>query len=170
MSDLNSKQWYVVYTKPHAEEYTQFHFRLKDVEHFFPQLRLPGTRRKPNRVVPLFPNYMFVRIRLHEDYHRVIWSPGVKYLIGFGGHPVSIEDSLIDFLIQQASPKGIIMARAKLEVGQEVMICGGPFVGLVGIIREPPDAKGRVKLLLNLLRRQVTTQTPLELIESRWVA
>jgi transcriptional antiterminator RfaH len=170
MSNMNSKRWYVVYSKPHAEEYAQFHFRLKGVEYFFPQLLLPGTRRKANRVVPLFPNYMFVRICLSEDYHHVIWSPGVKYLVGFGGDPVPVDDKVVEFLMQQANPNGIITARAKLEVGQEVMICGGPFTGLVGIIREPPDAKGRVKLLLNLLRRQVTTHTPLELIESRWVA
>jgi transcription elongation factor/antiterminator RfaH len=170
MSNMNSKRWYVVYSKPHAEEYAQFHFRLKGVEYFFPQLLLPETRRKTNRVVPLFPNYMFVRISLSEDYHHVIWSPGVKYLVGFGADPVPVDDKVVEFLMQQANPDGIIAARSNLQVGEEVRICGGPFAGLVGIIREPPNAKGRVKLLLSLLKRQVTAETPVEFIESRWVA
>ena len=33
---MNLKQWYVVYSKPHMEERAQFHFRLKQVEYFFP--------------------------------------------------------------------------------------------------------------------------------------
>lgn len=170
MSDLNCKRWYVVYSKPHEEECALLHFRLKGVEHFFPRLRLPSTPRKHNRVVSLFPNYMFVRISLAEDYHRVIWSPGVRYLVSCGDYPLPLDDEVMHFLMQQATPEGIITARPSLKVGQEVRICGGPFVGLVGIIREPPDARGRVKLLLNLLKRQVTTETPVGLIETRWVA
>jgi transcription elongation factor/antiterminator RfaH len=167
---MDFKQWYVVYSKPRREEYAQFYFRLKGLEHFFPRLLLPGSRRKHNRIIPLFPNYIFVRIRLSEDYHHVIWSPGVRYLVSFAGNPVPVDDKVVEFLMQQANPEGIIAARSSLKEGQEVRICGGPFVGLVGIIREPPDAKGRVKLLLNLLKRQVIADAPVEFIESRWVA
>jgi transcription antitermination factor NusG len=169
MSIPTSKRWYVVYSKPHEEECAQLHFRLKGVDCFFPRLLLPGTRKR-DRIVPLFPSYLFVRIRLSEEYQHVVWSPGVRYLIGFAGSPLPLDDEVVDFLIRQANPDGVIQARLKLQVGQEVRICNGPFAGLVGIIREPPDTKGRVKLLLNFLKRQVTAQTPLEFIETRWVA
>jgi transcription elongation factor/antiterminator RfaH len=167
-SEMNSKRWYVVYSKPHGEERAQFHFRLKGVEHFFPRLLLPGSRRKPNRIISLFPNYMFVRIALSEDYHHVVWSPGVKYLVGFGGHPAPLDDEVVEFFMKQANPEGIIPARLNLEIGQVVRICDGPFAGLVGIIQNPPDAKGRVKLLLNLLKRQVAAETPATSIEAVW--
>jgi transcription antitermination factor NusG len=111
---------------------------------------------------------MFVRIALSEDYHRVVWSPGVKYLVGFGGHFVALNDEVIEFLMKQANPEGIIPARLNLEIGQVARICDGPLAGLVGIIENPPDAKGRVKLLLNLLKRRVAAETPATSIEARW--
>jgi transcription elongation factor/antiterminator RfaH len=167
-SEMNSKRWYVVYTKPHAEERAQFHFRLRRVEYFLPRLLLPGNRRKPNLIISLFPNYMFVRIALAEDYQRVVWSPGVKYLVGFGGHPAPLDDEVVEFLMKQANLEGIIPARLNLEIGQVVRICDGPLAGLVGIIQSPPDTKGRVKLLLNLLQRQVAAETPATSIEAVW--
>jgi transcription antitermination factor NusG len=166
MSDMNSKRWYVVYSKPHGEERAEFHFRLKRVEYFYPRLLLPGSPRKPNRIISLFPNYMFVRIVLAEDYYRVVWSPGVKYLVGFGGNFVPLNDEVVEFLKNQRNPEGIIPARLNLGIGQVVRICDGPLAGLVGIIQNPPDAKGRVKLLLNLLKRQVATEAPATSIEA----
>jgi transcription antitermination factor NusG len=166
---MNSKRWYVVYSKPHGEERAEFHLRLKRVEYFFPRLLLPGSHTKPNRIISLFPNYIFVRIALAEDYYRVIWSPGVKYFVGFGGYPAPLNDEVVEFLMKQANPEGIIRARLNLEIGQVVRICDGPLAGFVGIIQDPPDAKGRVKLLLNLLKRQVATEAPATSIEALWV-
>jgi transcriptional antiterminator NusG len=165
---MNLKQWYVVYSKPHMEERAQFHFRLKQVEYFFPRLLLPGTRTKPSRVIALFPNYMFVRIALTKDYHRVIWSPGIKYLVGFGGEFAPLKDDVVEFLMKRANSDGIIPARLNIEVGQVVRICDGPLAGLIGIIQHPPNATGRVKLLLNLLERQVPAEAPATSIEALW--
>jgi len=50
-----------------------------------------------------------------------------------------------------------------------VEVNGGPFDGLIGIIQNPPDAKGRVNLLLNLLSRQIKVAVPLQYIDSGWV-
>ncbi len=165
---MNFKQWYVVYSKPHMEERAQFHFRLKQVEYFFPRLLLPGTRTKPARLIALFPNYMFVRIALNKDYHRVIWSPGIKYLVGFGGEFVPLKDDVVEFFMNRADSDGIIPARLNIEIGQVVRLCDGPLAGLLGIIQHPPDARGRVKLLLNLLERQVSADAPATSIEAVW--
>src|SRR5262245_59083212 len=105
MSDMNSKRWYVVYSKPRGEGRAEFHFRMKRVEYFYPRLLFPGSGRKPNRIVSLFPNYIFVRIALAEDYYRVIWLPGVKYLVGFGNYPAPLNDEVVEFLMQQANPE-----------------------------------------------------------------
>jgi transcriptional antiterminator NusG len=112
---------------------------------------------------------LFVRIDLSEEYYYVLWSPGVKRFIGFNGSPTPLDDDIVDFLMQQASDEGIIPARSNLKVGQKVQISGGPFDGLVGIIEEPPNAKGRVKVLLNLLSRQVKAEVPVEFVRSGWV-
>jgi len=165
------QRWYVVYSKPRKEECAQFHLRSKGLEVFLPRLLLPQSVNRGKRVVPLFPNYLFVRIHIFsEEYSYVAWSPGVKRFIGFNGTPTPLDDGVVDFLMQQATDEGIITARSNLKVGQQVQISGGPFDGLVGVIQEPPNGKGRVKVLLNLLSRQVKGEVPVQFVKSGWVA
>jgi transcription antitermination factor NusG len=99
-----------------------------------------------------------------------MWSPGVRRLVSFNGCPASIDEQIIDFFIQHADDDGIIRARSNLKTGQEVRITGGPLDGLVGVLQEPPDGKGRVKVLLNLLNRQTNVDVPVQFIETGWVA
>ena len=66
--------------------------------------------------------------------------------------------------------KAVIKARSQLRPGQEVEIRGGPFDGLIAIIQDPPDAKGRVKILLKLLSRQISVKLGVEFIKGEWVA
>lgn len=166
------KQWYVVYSKPQKEDYAQFHLRSKGLEVFFPRLLLPeAAKPRRRRVVPLFPNYLFVRLNLLSDeYYWASWSPGVSRIVNFNGHAASIEDPVIDILRVRADQQGIIPARSSLKGGQEVRICGGPLEGLLGIIQEPPSARGRVKLLLKLLNRQMNVEVPVHLVDGNWVA
>ena len=162
------RHWYVVYSKARKEEQAQFHLRSKGIEAFFPRLDLSRAVDKARRVVPLFPNYLFVRIDLETEFHRVIWSPGVKRMISFGDHPVPVEENVINCLHEQANADGAIKARSRLRPGQEVEIRGGPFDGLIGIIEDPPDARGRVKVLLQLLSRRISVNMGVEFIGGHW--
>ena len=169
MSLMKLKRWYIVYTKPHAEEYAQLHFRLKGLESFFPRLLLPNSVRKHRRIVPLFPNYLFVRIHFPEEVHYVLWSHGIKRFVSFNGVPAALDEEVVAIIMQQANSEGIITACSNLKVGEEIRINRGPFQGLVGIIQEPPNAKGRVQILLKLLSRQVRAEVPVECVEGGWV-
>ena len=164
------RDWYVIYSKPHKEEQAQFHLGLKGVETFFPRLHLPGPVEKKKRLIPLFPNYLFACIHLPTEYHSVIWAPGVKKIVCFSDTPVPIEDNVIRFLQQNADDKGVIQARSQLRRGQEIEVTGGPFNGLMGIIQDPPDARGRIKILLKLLSRQITVKLGIEFIKAEHTA
>lgn len=169
-SYLENHRWYAVYSKPRQEELAQFHLSSKGLEVFLPRLLLPESPRKRKRIVPLFPNYLFVRIRIFsEEYVYVKWSPGVKRFVTFNDTPAPLDEKIVPFLMQQADPMGIIIARSRLKVGQEVQITGGPFDGLIGIIQEPPNAKGRVKILLKLLNRETKVDVPAQFVKSGWV-
>jgi transcriptional antiterminator RfaH len=158
--------WYVAYSKPHQEPLAQFHLRSKGLDVFFPQLSLPQAAQNHRRIVPLFPNYLFVRLRISDQSYFVIWSPGIRRLLGFGGVPSPVEDSVVSFLMQQSTSDGVIKARFNLSVGQEVRIKSGPFQGLVGIIQEPPNDKERVKILLTLLNRPIRLDLPVRFVDS----
>jgi transcriptional antiterminator RfaH len=163
------RDWYVVYSKPHKEEQAQFHLRTKNLEVFFPRLDLVRVAEKRKRIIPLFPNYLFVRIHLPTEFHYVVWSPGVKRLVSFGESPIPIDERIVSFLKQQTDSEGVIIARSQLRPGQEVEIRGGPFDGLIAIIQDPPDAKGRVRVLLKLLSRQISVKLGVEFIKGEWV-
>ena len=170
-SNVEEKQrdWYVVYSKPHKEEQAQFHLRMKGLDVFFPRLDLIRVAEKRKRIIPLFPNYLFVRLNLATEFHYVIWSPGVKRIVSFGDRPIPLDDDVVTFLKQQTDPEGLIKARSQLRPGQEVEIRGGPFDGLVAIIQDPPDARGRVKILVKLLSRQISVKLGVEFIKGEWV-
>ncbi|MBI3303108.1 MAG: hypothetical protein HYZ72_13665 [Deltaproteobacteria bacterium] len=166
---LQTRQWYVVYSKPRREDFAQFHLQRKGLEVFFPRILLPHPIPKRGQVVPLFPSYLFVRLQLPEEYHHVLWSPGVKSLVSFNGTPAPLDDEIVAFLKHQATSDGLLTGRSNLTPGQEVRITGGPLDGLVGIIQDPPDAKGRVGMLMKLLSRQVKVEVPVRFVEGGWV-
>jgi transcriptional antiterminator RfaH len=170
--DISSeRQWYVVYSKPQKEDYARFHLSCKGLEVFFPQLLFPKSAKKRKRLVPLFPNYLFVRLKLFsEEFSYAKWSPGVNRIVSFDGVPASVHDSVVDFLMQQMNGNGVVEARPSLRNGQEVRITGGPFDGLIGIIQEVPNAKGRIKILLQLLNRPTNVDVPIQFVKAEWVA
>jgi transcriptional antiterminator RfaH len=169
MKDLQ-RDWYVVYSKPHKEEQVQLHLGLKGIESFFPRLRLPGCAGNKKSIAPLFPNYLFVRIDLLTEAHYIIWSPGVKRIVSFSDTPVPLDETIIRFLREQADASGIIQAHSQLKQGQQVEITGGPFDGFIGIIENPPNANGRVKILLKLLSRPISVKLGVEFIRHQAVA
>jgi transcription elongation factor/antiterminator RfaH len=170
MSQNEQRRWFVIYSKAHKEAVAEFQLRLKGLDVFYPRLLLPDSLRKHNRIIPLFPNYLFVKINLWEEYHYVIWSPGVKRFVSFNETPAPIDDRILEYLMQLADSESIIRAKSNLKQSDEVRITGGPFDGLVGIIKEPPDAKGRVKVLLNLLQREIQVNVPVQYVAGGWVA
>jgi transcription elongation factor/antiterminator RfaH len=164
------RDWYVVYSKPRKEEQVQLHLGLKGIESFFPRLQMAASTTRRRAITPLFPNYLFVRIALASEAHYVIWSPGVKRIVSFSDTPIPLDDDIVGFLKARADARGVIHAQSQLSAGQQVEITGGPFNGFVGIIENPPNAKGRVKILLKLLSRQISVKLGVEFIRNPSVA
>ena len=161
--------WYVVYSKPRREEFAQMHLCSKGLEVFFPRLAIPHGQSGQHQLIPLFPNYLFVRLQLPEEYSYALWSPGVKTIVSFNGVPAPIGEEIIAFLRKKSVQEGIIMGHSSLTVGQEVRIAGGPLDGLLGIIQHPPDARGRVGVLMQLLSRQVKVEVPIRFVTTPWM-
>jgi transcription elongation factor/antiterminator RfaH len=164
-------RWYVVYAKPHREAAAQLHLERKGIEVFYPQLVLPDYANGTRRCVALFPNYLFVQIELSRRYHEVLWSPGIRSFVGSTTGPLPLDDAIIAHLRRNAPADGRLPARLNLAAGQQVEIADGPFAGLSAIIQNPPDARGRIRVLMRLLnRRAVSVQVPARFVKTGWVA
>jgi transcriptional antiterminator RfaH len=165
-----SKYWFAVYTKPQQEEYAELNLRLRGIATFLPKIVLPKSAKRKKQVVALFPHYLFVRCEIiSNEYGAIVWCPGVKRLVSFSGTPAIVDNSIMEFLMAQTGADGLIASRCNVEVGQKVSIDGGPFDGLVGIIQQPPNAQGRVKVLLQLLNRETNVDVPVQFISASWV-
>jgi transcriptional antiterminator RfaH len=157
------RQWFVLYTKRQQELVAKRHVEQKGCVAFLPMLYQPWKKRG-RTIEPLFPNYLFVRIRYPEEAHITLWTRGMKKFVSFGPDPAPVDDRIIQFLREKAGSTGIIEARTPLEVGDEIKISGGPFEGLAGVIKNPPDSKGRVRILMNILNQAAPVSLPI-----RWV-
>jgi transcriptional antiterminator RfaH len=164
-----AKHWYVIYTKAQKEEFAQTTLNQKGIEAIFLKLLLPRFSRRRKFIVPLFPNYLFVRIDLATEHWSVLWSPGVKCFVQFNDLPTPLDDKIVEYLMAHTDTQGMITARSDLKTGQEVRVCGGAFDGVVGMILNEPDAKGRVKILMQLLNRDINVELPIHMLATSWV-
>jgi transcriptional antiterminator RfaH len=172
MTSLEWRRWFVVYCKSQREEFARLQLGARGVEVFLPKLRLPEYLERRRRIVPLFPNYLFVNIDPHRDFYTVLWTPGVKRFVSAqtAGAPTAVDDGVVRFLRDQAGPDGVVAGRADLQPGQSVEITRGPFEGLLGIIQRPPNARGRIRVLMQILNRPpIKVDVPVQSVKTAWV-
>lgn len=129
------RHWYAVFTVPQNEKSAARHLSLRDVESFVPTYassRVWKNRQRVQLVLPLFPSYLFVRIR-HRERGKVLGAPGVLRIVGNNREPVPVPDATIEFLRSDLCGNRI-EPYCELVVGQKVRICHGPMRGLQGVL------------------------------------
>ncbi len=132
---MNQFKWYAVYTYPRHEKKVLEQLVLREIESFLPCYRALHQWRNGCKVevqLPLFPGYLFVRIRLHDQL-RVLQVPKLVNLIGFGGSPVAVPTKDIEGLrailsVLKAEPHPF------LKAGDRVRIKSGCLAGIEGIL------------------------------------
>ncbi len=159
------RQWFVISTKVRREQFAQDQLGRRGVATFLPRIMEPTRTSSKPTIAPLFPSYLFVNIDLEEQYFDVVWTPGVRKFIGFGALPSAVDDAVIDFLQAQVGDEGVLRPVRVFKTGDLVRIKRGPFEGLVGIIENPGCGRGRVRVLMELLRRQTRVEVPEQIIE-----
>jgi len=162
---VTNLQWFVVSTKARREKFAQEQLGRRGVDTFLPRILESACLRPTPIVAPLFPGYLFVRIDLEDQYFDVVWTPGVRRFVGFGASPCPVDDAVIDFLHARIGKEGILRHVPVLRQGDVVRIKRGPFEGLVGIIENPGCGRGRVRVLMELLRRQTRVEVPQQILE-----
>jgi transcriptional antiterminator RfaH len=150
----NPRKWYAIYTKPRAEDMARDHLERKDIHVYLPKIREChySSKNKETKIKPLFPNYLFAQMAYPDDYYAVIWAKGVKRIVGNGGEPVPLDDSVVDFLKKQTAENGLVRPSQPFKVGNTVRVKKGPLAGLTGIVDGSIDEKGRIKVLMDFLK------------------
>ena len=152
------ERWYAAQTCANREKRVQEQLRLRAVEAYLP-VYASVSRWKDRRVrleLALFPGYVFVRLAL-RDRLRVLQTPGVARLVGFGGQPTPLPDQEIEVLRQGLAKEMRVEPRSYLTVGQRVRVNTGPLQGLEGIL-ERKKKVSRFVISLDLIMRSVAVE------------
>ena len=160
-----STAWYVLNSKPRKENLLWQQLKIRELETFYPRLRVESVNPRSRKVRPYFPGYLFVRVDLATyGFSNLAWVPGLRRIVSFSGEPAKVSDTVIENLRSHlaAHNNAHKAHQNSLQPGQPVHIADRRFEGYEAIFDARLDGKGRVRVLLKLLSDQ---QVPLELPE-----
>lgn len=161
-----SASWYAAYTNSHREKSVASQLAGRNIEWFLP---LYSTRHRwknrcaVNLELPLFPNYIFVRIDPREKV-RVLEVPGVISLVGFGRVLAPLPDLEIEAL--RAGIEGRkFEPHPYLVVGERIRIKAGAMRGIEGVlVRSKNDL--RVVLALDAIMQCASVEVDADDLEA----
>jgi transcription antitermination factor NusG len=130
-----STHWFAAYTNSHHEKRVASYFAERQIESFLPLYATRHRWKNGCRMkleLPLFPNYVFVRIRA-RDRVRVLGVPGVLTVVGFGRTPAPLPDFEIEALRASVDSRKI-EPHPYLVIGERARIKCGPMAGMEGVL------------------------------------
>ncbi|MGW8251035.1 MAG: transcription termination/antitermination protein NusG [Anaerolineales bacterium] len=156
--------WYALRSKPRKEDVVWRQVRQREIEIYYPRLKVQPVNPRSRKVRPYFPGYMFVRVDIEEvGLSTFQWMPHALGLVVFGDEPATVPENLIYEIRKRVDE--IAAAGGELfdglDRGDQVLISDGPFSGYEAIFDVRIPGSERVRVLLQLLNSQ--RQVPVEL-------
>ncbi|MDR2863039.1 MAG: transcription termination/antitermination protein NusG [Puniceicoccales bacterium] len=123
--------------------------------------------KKTTKVRKLYPNYIFLQMRLYDDAGKVLQEPwyfvrNVQGVIGFigGNEPTALKPTEIERILKQVEEaEGKSVPRIIYSVGDDVKITDGPFLNMTGRVEGVDGERGKLQVSVSIFGRF----TPVEL-------
>jgi transcription antitermination factor NusG len=156
-------QWYALRSKPNREDALWREAGARGFQVYYPRTRVQPVNPRARRVKPYFPGYMFVQADMRAiGFSAFAWMPYARGLVFCGSEPSPVPDVLINAIRRHLD--GVNAAGGELfdglKQGDVVRIQAGPFDGYEAIFDSRLPGHQRVRVLLQLLKKQ---GLPLEL-------
>jgi transcription antitermination factor NusG len=145
--------WFAVYTRHQHERKVASLLAEQDFETFCPiynELHRWKDRKK-EITLPLFPGYVFFRSPL-ERHSRVLFTPGVHFIVSIGRSPAGIPNDEIAGLRLASDERLPLEPFPFLNKGDRVRVTHGPLEGVEGLLARKKDAL-RLVLSIEILGR-----------------
>ena len=169
----DSLAWYCLRSQPKHEHIAAVHLRkYSSLEVFAPRIRFqrPRLKGKAWMTEALFPGYLFARFDLAERWREIQYSHAVRGILRFGEKYAVVPASMIGQLRELMGPEELSVIEPALEQGRPVVVAEGAFLGLQTVITCYLPAKDRVKVLMNLMGREMEVELPVSSVVSTQAA
>ena len=167
-----SAKWYIVHAYSNFEKKVAEAIRIdaeqKGLSDRFEEILVPTEEvvemrkgRKVNTERKYFPGYVLVKADLSDEaYHLVKNTPKVTGFLGSGAKPQPVPEVEVMRIMGRIEedaerPRPTVT----YEIGEQVRVTDGSFQSFVGTVEDVDDAKGLVKVAINIFGRA----TPVEL-------
>jgi transcription antitermination factor NusG len=156
--------WFAVYTASHHEKHVFEQFSARQIESFLPlytETRHWQKRKAVELSLPLFPNYVFIRITYGRRVD-VLGIPGVFSIVGSSQRLWELPDWEIQAL-RDGLKQRKVCPHAHLAAGERVRVKSGVLAGLEGVIIREKNL--RMVLSLHHIARSIAIEVDEEELE-----
>jgi len=164
---MHKKNWYILQYKPNSHIISQQNLKRQGFNTFLPHEVV--TKRKfsktSKQLKPLFPGYMFVEFSKQDlSWTKINSTIGVSKLLITNRELISVNENLMQELIQRCDNLGKLLPPRDLQKGDEVKVVNSPFTKFITKI-EQIDSKNRIWVLMDIMGRKSRIQLMPEQIQ-----
>ncbi len=161
------RQWHVVQSKPQQADRVAVQLEeLLGIEVYNPKIEVRVVRgaRKLTQIKPLFPNYLFARLDLPEQWKTITFTRGVARVLGGWEAPRPVDEAVIAAIRNQERRRDRLIAYYRFKPRETVVVRSGALKDVHGIFDRYVDDGGRVRILLSLIGFAAAVELESELV------
>lgn len=154
--------WYLIYTRIRYERKVVNELKKRDIEFYWPTRQSLREWRNRRKLVeqPLFPSYVFVRLKSMEDYYVGLKIEGTMFYVKSGKDVVVVDEKIITNLkMVVGNVPDIEVTAESFRPGQKVVIKEGALCGMTCEVVQY-QKKERIIVRLNMLNRNILIDVP----------
>lgn len=155
------ESWYCVRTKPREERRALVYIMAAGLRAWLPEINVLKRRhgRPALLTEALFPSYLFVVMDPTKppQWQAVRWARGVRDVVGDGASALPVPAAAMTALLARFGG-GVVQDLPSLTPGTRVRVLRGPMAYLEGLLVEQPTPRQRVRVLMQLLHREMVVE------------
>ena len=146
---MKDVDWFVAYTYPNAEKKINSQLIMQNIDTYLPLQKVirQWSRGKKQLEVPLFPNYIFVKVT-PKQWSHVLSVPGIVRFVTSEKKPAVISEGEINTVKMLLSEQyEVCIDNEGLDIGNKVKVITGPLMGMEGVL---VGKRGEKRFVVNL--------------------
>jgi transcription antitermination factor NusG len=163
---VETKNWYVVYTRSRCEKKVNSILSKRGVESYCPLNRCHKKWADRNKIVlePLFKSYVFIKVTTKEIVSVKQMTSDIVNVVYWLGSPAIIrEDEIVNIQLFLGEYQNVKIEKREVRVNDRIKIIQGPLMNTVGKIGEV--RKNIVKVLIPSLGYMLTAEVKISNVE-----